>query len=148
MQQCTFTTCSKTYQNHKHNEVAHIVTNDTDFYHICDSVDPGLSDHSMVFTPRKRPKIKHSVSYFIGRSYRNFDEAKCYGEIKSINWLLLYTFDNINNATEFFTKTLLDVINIHAPFKRIKCRSAQPKWINSDFLSLIDEKEHRFNIYK
>ena len=126
----------------------HIITNNTDYYHVCDLVDPGLSDHSLVFTSRKRLKIKHTVSYFIRRSYRNFHEANFYSDVKSINWLPLYTCDNINNATEYFTKTLLDVINIHAPFKRIKCRSEQPKWINSDSLSLINEKEHRFNIYK
>ncbi len=56
--------------------------------------------------------------------------------------------DDVNAATEYFTDVLLTIINVHAPVKRIKCRSEQPKWITNEFLSLIDEKEHLCNIYQ
>ena len=55
--------------------------------------------------------------------------------------------DDVDYATDLFTSLLLAKMDKHAPFKRIKCKSNQPKWITGDLLSLIDEKEHLCNIY-
>ncbi len=127
--------------------IDHIVTNNTDFYHTAFTFDPGLSDHQLVGIARKRLKLKHTTSYFRGRSYRNFDEDMYYADMAKINWTFLYQIDDVNIAAEIFTDTMLGVIDKHALYKRIKCCSDQPKWVNSDFLSLIDEKNHRCNVY-
>ena len=120
----------------------HILVNNTDFYRISGTMDPGLSDHKLVYVTRKRLKPKGDTSYFMGQSYRNFDEALFYHNVSTINWLPLYMISNIDVCTEYFTDTLRGIINIHAPYEKIKCRSNQPKWVTGDFLSLIDEKEH------
>ena len=119
--------------------IDHLITNNNDFYNISGC---GLSDHFLVFTTRKRLTPKFNTSYFWGRSYRNYNDNLFYLDVLSVNWLYLYSMDDIDTATEYFTKVLLDIINIHAPIKCIKCRSEQPKWVTNDFLSLIDEKEH------
>ncbi len=127
--------------------IDHILTNNTDFYQTSFTCDPGLGDHQMVGVARKRKKLKHTTSYFRGRSYRNFEELKFYLDMANIDWTFLDNYDDVNTVTELFTNTMLGVIDNHAPYKRIKCRSDQPKWVNSDFLSLIDEKNHRCNVY-
>ncbi len=125
----------------------HILVNNTDFYCISGTIDPGLSDHKLVYVTRKRIKPKGDTSYFTGRSYRNFDEALFYHDVYNINWLPLYMITDLDTCTEYFTSMLLRVINTHAPYKKIKCRANQPKWVNGDFLSLIDEKEHLCHVY-
>ena len=127
--------------------IDHILTNNTDFYCGSGTFNPGLSDHLMVYTARKRPKYKYSSDYFTGRSYRNFDEGSFYEDIASIDWLILYQIDDVDAAADMLTNLLLNVIDRHAPFKKIRCRNNQPKWVTGDFLSAIDEKEHFCNVF-
>ena len=102
----------------------------------------------MIYTSRKRLKCKRKTSYFEGRSYRNFSETDLYHDAKNINWLPLYTVNDVNAATDIFNSVLLDLFDLHAPITKIKCKSHQPKWITGEFLSLIDEREHLSNIHK
>ena len=66
----------------------------------------------------------------------------------NINWLPLYEIKDINEGVEYFNLTLKSVINVHAPFKQIKCHSEQAKWVTGEFLSLVDSKHHYCNIYR
>ena len=127
--------------------IDHIITNNSEFYCTSGSTDPGLSDHHLVYTARHRNKIKYDVSYFIGRSYREYDEDLFYDDMCNVDWSPIYIHNDVNAATELFTRMLLNVIDRHAPFKKLKCKANLPKWITGDFLSAVDEKEHRCNIY-
>ena len=120
--------------------IDHTVTNNEEFYKYSTVIDPGLSDHLMVVTARKRTKLKYQMSHFLGRSYRKFDEASFYADVAKINWNAIYQLHDVDKVADKFTELLVHVIDKHAPVKRIKCHSDQPKWVNSDFLSLIDEK--------
>ena len=55
---------------------------------------------------------------------------------------------NVNEAAELFTNVLLNVANYHAPIRKLKIWSNQPKWITSDFLYLLDEKQHICNVHR
>ena len=44
--------------------IDHIITNNTDYY-VCGVIDPGLSDHLMTYTSRKRLKIKFKTDFFL-----------------------------------------------------------------------------------
>ena len=85
--------------------IDHIVTSNTEYYTFADTIDPGLSDHHMIFTARKRHKIKRTPSYFIGRSYMNYDDQLLYQDMYSINWTFLYSVDDVDLATQIFTDT-------------------------------------------
>ena len=128
--------------------IDHIYVSNQDFYQSGLVTDPGLSDHCMVVTTSKRSKIKHETMYIIGRSHRAFDENLYQRDVGSLPWTLIYECIDVNIAAELFTNMLLSVANHHAPFKRIKSRSNQPKWITSEFLSLLDEKQHACNIHR
>ena len=128
--------------------IDHIVMNNTDYYREAHALDSGLSDHHMVIISRKWLKLKHQTSYFIGRSYRRFDELAFVQDMANINWTFLYQYNDVNIVSILFTNTILTVIDKHAPYKCIKCCSDQPKWVNPDFLSLIDEKNHLCKVYK
>ena len=67
--------------NTSHTTIDHILTNNEDFYNQSVVVDPGLSDHAMVVTSRKRLELKYQTSYFLGRSYRKFNEEAFYADV-------------------------------------------------------------------
>ncbi len=45
----------------------HFYVSNDDFYTTQGTSDPGLSDHYLVYTARKRFKVKHKTTYFKGR---------------------------------------------------------------------------------
>ena len=67
--------------------------------------------------------------------------------MKCETWTNVYACRDPDLAAEAFTETFLNVAYIHAPFKRIKCHSQQPKWMTPEFLALIDNKHHFINVY-
>ncbi len=126
--------------------IDHIWVSNQDFYATSGVTDNGLSDHHLVYVARKRAKIKREVSYFYGRSYRNFDSNLLYQDIRNCNWLPLYGIQDVDAAAEYLTSVLLSIFNTHAPFTKIKCKSNQAKWVTGEFLSLLDEREHISNV--
>ena len=128
--------------------IDHIYINNADYYVNAIVVDPGLSDHSMTCTNRRRPKLKHQRTYMYGRSYRDFvDEVYCL-DVACLPWGVLYAIQDLNIAAELLTNMIKTVANLHAPIKRIKIRANQPEWITGDFLSLLDTKEHWANVHR
>ena len=125
----------------------HIWVNNTDFYATSGCLDLGLSDHHLVYVSGKRAKIKKNTCYIHSRSYRQFDEQSFYNDMSHINWLPLYVINDIDHAVDYVNRVLLSVFDKHAPVKKIKCKSDQPKWITGDFLSCIDTREHLSNVY-
>ena len=128
--------------------IDHIYTNNNTFYDSCGVYDIGLSDHSLIYVTRHRKKAKHKTYYIYGRSYRNFDETLFRHDISNAPWTNVFSKSDVNAATETFNNIFISVANVHTPYKRIKCRTNQPKWITAEFLSLIDEREHWFNVYR
>ena len=60
----------------------------------------------------------------------------------------VYKYDDANAALNAFNCIFLEIAEIHAPHKQIKCKDIMPKWITAEFLSFIDEREHWANIHR
>ena len=65
--------------------IDHAWVSNVDFYSTCGALDMGLSDHHLVYITRRRAKLKQSPSYFMGRSYRDFDETLLYQDMSHVN---------------------------------------------------------------
>ena len=127
--------------------IDHAWVDNADYYVTAGALDMGLSDHHLIYIARRRSKLKQAVSYFMGRSYREFDETLLYRYMCSINWLPLYLLTDVDHAAEYLNCVLLEIFDVHAPVKKIKSKSNQPKWVTGDFLSAIDAREHICNIF-
>ena len=65
---------------------------------------------------------------------------KLINSIRDINWQPLYEFDDIDVATNYFTKCLKTVFDMNAPFKTKMVRGKPAPWLNKDFKRFIDNK--------
>ena len=90
---------------------------------------------------RKRLKIKWDVTYIIGQSYRNVDAELYRHDIEQLLWDDILECNDPNDAANLLTSMILEIADMHAPYKRIKTHSNQAKWVTTELLSLIDEKE-------
>ena len=67
--------------------------------------------------------------------------------MKNETWTKVYQCHDPDSAAEVFTSIFLGIADAHAPFKKIKHKSRQAKWVTPEFLSLVDEKHHLCNVY-
>ena len=126
----------------------HILTNRRDLYWNSNTIDPGLSDHQMVYVSRKRRKLKRGFHYVECRSFRNFNPDQFQKDVESIEWDVFYNCTDVNMASNMLCSLLTKVINKHAPFTKLKLRDFAPPWLNTEFLGLVDAREFWGNKYK
>ena len=126
----------------------HILTNRKDMYWNSGTIDPGLSDHQMVYVSRKRKKLKRGFHYVKCRSFRHFVPEDFQKEVEDVNWNILYDCTDVNVAANILCTTLVKIIDKHAPFTQLKLRDFAPPWLNTEFLGLVDAREYWSNKYK
>ena len=117
----------------------------------------GLSDHFPIFFTRKmnvQPSkgTHYTISY---RSFKDFDEAKFFNDLKDIPWDIIHLFDDTNDILQAWSDLFLQVVDANVPIKhhRVKHKN-QPQWITPDILdamkcrdrhkSLGNENEYKF----
>ena len=84
----------------------------------------------------------------IARSYRKLDPDKFRHDIETADWSTTLTATNVDEAVDSFQCTMLRILDIYAPFKKIKCRVKNAPLVSSKYYSYIDLREHRSAIYK
>ena len=101
-----------------------------------------ISDHSLVYTARKKVKIHKAFSYIRCRSYKTFDDKLFQLDVENIDWSELLATRDVNIAAELFLTNICNVVDTHAPYMEVKLHDNAPKWVNGDYLSHINEREY------
>ena len=92
----------------------HIVTNRPDMYNNADTIDLGLSDHSLIFVSRKKKKTERATTNIKCRDYRHFDALSYQNELKNTDWSSVIELEDANVAASLFQQMLLMVCDKHA----------------------------------
>ena len=104
-------------------------------------LDPGLSDHSLIYVCRKKARpCKEKKTVFI-RCYRNFDPLLFSRDISLINWNTVKRSNNVNDMVHNFNFEFMKTVNEHMPFKKKRVRISQAPWVNNELLSMSDRRE-------
>ncbi len=111
-------------------------------------LDPGLSDHALIFVTRKhfRPN-KEKESIFV-HDYRHFDEHAFACDLNNVDWSDVFSAGSVNDAVAMFNFLFLSVVNIHMPWRRIRTRRDRAPWITNEYLSLINTREYWSRKYR
>lgn len=98
------------------------------------TIEPGLSDHKLVYTVLNRKVMKPKTHITIGRCFKQFDEKAFNRDLECVPFDVAYVFDDINDICWAWEKMYTDVLNDHAPIKSRKIRSApgQSKFITPE----------------
>ncbi len=126
----------------------HIYVNNPDQYSHRGVLEPGLSDHSLIFTCRKRKKISKTKKTIFIRNYRKFSQDIFCSDIKSADWTPVFTSNNVDDAVTNFNFIFTNILNKNLPLKKIRVRESTVPWITNEYYSLIDLKEYKSKQYK
>ena len=128
--------------------IDHVYTNNSDLFSHRGLVEPGLSDHCLIFVARKRRRISREKVTVKIRSYRNFDADVFNHDVECTDWSSVYNASNVDEATDSFNHIFTALLDQHLPWKSIRVRRNNAPWINSEFLSLIDAREYHARQYR
>ena len=75
------------------------------------------SDHNLIYTVRKQPKVDKSFKTIWGRSYRKFEDVLFERDVIFANWDDVIHEPDANVAWNRFSERLISILDKHAPTK-------------------------------
>ena len=101
----------------------------------------GDSDHDIVSYTRysKNPPIPARI--VCKRSYKDFDSEAFKSDVERTDWSDVYSYDDVDLATECLTRKLRYILNVHAPWVRVQHRKFFVPWITDETKELIVQRD-------
>ena len=119
----------------------HILSNRPEFYALSGICPITVTDHYLTFVFRKRPKLKNDNIYLSARSYKKFNENVFKHDLEKHDWSECLTADNPDDAWISYRDNLLNIIDKHAPMKRMRFSSNLPAWMTRECLAEIKDRD-------
>ena len=99
------------------------------------------SDHNLIYAVRKHPKISKTYKFILGRSYHRFDRLLFERDILFTYWDDVAEEADASTAWDKFANKLTQVLDKHAPVRRMQVSDSMPKWVTREYLQACDERD-------
>lgn len=97
-----------------------IITSNRNLISSSDVLLSSISDHSLPYAVLNLKSPKCKPSYVTVRSFKNYRQESFVNDLSLVPWHVVDIFDNVNDKLSVFNKFFMDILDVHAPVKRIK----------------------------
>jgi len=112
-------------------------------------VDCNISDHQLMFSTRKVTHRFTGKHYTVKlRSLKNYIKEAFQQYLVGVDWFPVVNCDNVFDAWKIFKSIFISALDIFAPVKDIIIKQRSEKWIDSDLLQCMRERDKAFQLYK
>ena len=118
-----------------------VLTTNMNIVNSCEVKSSTISDHSLVCVTLKFKAAKPRCSYITARSYKNYTHTKFIDDLASAPFHIANIFDDLDDQVHVFSSLFLDVLNDHAPIKRIKIKSRPNPYITPEIRQLMRTRD-------
>ena len=101
-----------------------------------------ISDHSLVYLTLKLKVQRTRTSYITTRSYKNFDPDKFIEDLSQVPFHMVSFFKDLDDQVDTFNILFHDVLNKHAPIKRVKIKSKPNPFITPEIRQLMKTRDN------
>ena len=115
---------------------------------------PGISDHCFIYMAYAINRKKHKPQFITRRDFRNFSEADFCKDMEKAPWGNIYAphEDEIDQQVSILENIYTDIIEKHAPMRKVKVRNPSPTpWITDEIIEAMDQRDKykcKFNHYR
>ena len=109
-----------------------VLTTNENIVNACQVMSSTISDHSLVCVTLKLKAPKPRCTYITVRSYKNYTHTKFIEDLPSVPFYTANIFDDLDDHVYVFNSLFLDVLNDHAPVKRVKIKSRPNPFITPE----------------
>lgn len=119
-----------------------LTTNDNNIIKNVDVVTlDHMSDHELVLVELNFVCPPNVPIFKTIRNFKNFNLDHFYADITLVPFEIIYDLDDVNDKLQFFTDSILSVINFHAPLKTIKITKKYSPWITDNIRLLMSLRD-------
>ena len=101
----------------------------------------GLSDHNLIFAVRKHCAFSPRQNVTYVRNFKNFNATDFLNDLSQIPWENVTLHDDPNICYRVWQSYFLQVLDQHAPLRRIRVRSDSHPWVTSNIKKLMRARE-------
>ena len=101
----------------------------------------GSSDHDAISFIRYSKVSKPPARTIRKRSYKNFKENDYIKYISDLDFRDVFSFLDVDTATDLLTLKLVNVLNIHAPWIVFQQRKNYCPWVSLETLKIMEERD-------
>ena len=106
-----------------------------------------ISDHkavicSLSYNMIKRPSKRANHKYITYRNFKSFSQSAFLNELQSTNFSHVLLNADPNEATNIFIKTLMSIVDKHAPLRRKRVKyESNPSWLTNNIRSEMKKRD-------
>ena len=104
-------------------------------------ISSGASDHDMVSYIRYSKPPPSPARTIRRRSYKHFNEEDFITDMGAVDWTDVYRSEDVDTATQVFTRKFVEVLNEHAPWVLYQKRKCFSPWLTEDTKNLMNERD-------
>lgn len=107
-----------------------LIFSNIDFIEVCGVRDVDVSDHMLIFCEINF-KVSEPQSFsFTYRNLHNIEHLRFQSDLELVPWHVMYNMPEIDSKVIFFTESILNILETHAPLKRVNNkRKPYSPWI-------------------
>ena len=100
-----------------------------------------ISDHDLVGCVRKINNKTFSPKTITCRNYARYNPNSMADDLKKQNWNRLYEMHNVNDAVDYFNRTVMGIFDKHAPVVVKRVRGKPCEWLTHDIRKMKTDKD-------
>ena len=101
-----------------------------------------ISDHDLVYATLQLKKERKKPVYVNARSFRQYNPNSFLQDMSYAPWSVINVFDDMDDKLNAFNLILNNILDLHAPIKRVKVRSRHNPFITEKICSLMKTRDH------
>lgn len=118
-----------------------IITSTRDLISPSNVLLSSISDHSLPYAVLNLKSPKSKPSYVTVRSFKNYREESFVNDLSLVPWHVVDIFHNVNDKLSVFSKLFMDILDVHAPVKRIKLKSRPNPFVTPEIRALMKTRD-------
>ena len=119
-----------------------VMTTNTNLIDSCSVLTSSISDHSLIEVVMKLRKPRIKPTYITTRSYSSYDKKSFLQDLEYAPWHMVNFFDNVDDQVGVFNSLFLEILNDHAPVKKIKIKSRPNPFVTREIKQLMKTRDH------
>ena len=104
-------------------------------------VSTSLSDHDMIACTRKLNSQKFPPKTITSRNFSRYNIADVINDVSNIDWQPLYQSSDVSKALDYFTSSLKNVFDLHAPITSKRVKGKGCPWMTIELKSLMNTRD-------
>jgi len=102
-----------------------------------------ISDHELILVVLNMKRTRPKPTHILARSYKNYKPDAFLHDLSQVPWHIIGTFEDVNDSLYAFHQLFEQILDQHAPIRKVKIRSHPNPFITPEIRELMKTRDSR-----